>query len=197
MNNPFVLLGIAFGLLVVFYFLFRRKPAQSPGQDDKLAEQDVFIFDPAREQIKPLSRRKVTVMAPAQTVAGVKRKLRVEAKNLPTIDVQVPQGKGIDALLVLVIDDRVMLADSDQELFEFNPPLTYSIEYTKEDAEGVSKNVDGTPKLSIVTGYRADDGWKFERLNTKVEPNSATGGGTLTAELANMHPKDPKWIGNP
>lgn len=198
MNNPFILLGIAFGLLVIFYFLFRRAPASGPDETGKSTEQDTFTFDPQSDTLKPVSRRKVTVTAPAQTIAGVKRRLRVEAKDLPSLeDIQAPEGKGILKLLVLLIDDRVMLADTDEEIYEFDPPLTYAVEYTQEDAAAAPKNADGTPTLSIVTGYPAEDGWKFERLDTKVESNPATGGGTLTAEQWTMHPQDPKWVGIP
>lgn len=198
MNNPFILLGIAFGLLVIFYFLFRRAPGPGPDEKGKSAEQDTFVFDPQSDTIKPVSRRKVTVTVPAQTIAGVKHRLRVEAKDLPGLeDIQVPQGKGIDKLLVLLIDDRVMLADTDEEIYEFDPPLTYAVEYTQADAAAAPKNADGKPTLSVVTGYLAEDGWKFERLNTTVESNPVTGGGTLTAEQRTMHPLDPKWVGVP
>lgn len=200
MDNPFILLAIAIGLLVIFYFLFRRTPAQAPGQNEKggNGEEEMFTFDPKQDVAKPVSRRKVTIIAPTQTIGGVKRKLRVEAKDLPTLaGIQVPKGKGIDALLVLVMDDRVLFADSDQEVYEFDPPLTYVIEYTKEDAAAAPKDDKGTPRLSIVTGYPTEDGWKFERLDTLVEPNPANGGGTLTAKLSKMNPKDPKWIGQP
>lgn len=198
MNNPFILLGIAFGLLVIFYFLFRRAPAPGPDENGKTLEEDVFTFDPQRDLLKPVCRRKVTVTAPVQTIAGVKHRLRVEARDLPNLpDIQVPDGKGIDALLVLVIDDRVLLDDSDQEVYDFEQPLVYTIEYTNEDADAAPKNDDGTPKLSIVTGYLAEDGWKFAQLGTTLEANPSTGGGTLTARQWTMHPKDPKWIGIP
>jgi hypothetical protein len=158
----------------------------------------MFTFDPQQNVAKPPSRRKVTVTAPVQKIGGAKRRLRVEAGDLPTLaEIQVPKGKGIDALLVLVINDRVLFADSDQEIYEFDPPLSYAIEYTKEDAAAAPQDANGIPKLSIVTGYQAEDGWKFERLDTQVEPNPATGGGMLTAKQSNMHPKDPKWIGIP
>lgn len=200
MDNPFILLALAIALLVIFYFLFRRLPAGATNPDGNggTSKDEMFSFDPQRDGIKPVSRRKVTVTAPAQTIGGKKHKLRVEAKELPTLaEIQVPKGKGIDALIVLVIDDRVLFADSDQEVYEFNPPLTYTIEYTKEDAAAAPKDGNGAPRLSIVTGYPADNGWKFERLDTQVEPNTATGGGTLTAKLSKLYPKDPKWIGQP
>jgi|GEM_PF-2658431 hypothetical protein len=196
--NPFILIGIAIVLLVIFYFLFRRTPEVPPPGGKGSADEDTFVFDPTQEAARAFARRKVTVIAPAQMMDGIQRRLVVEADSLPTLPaMEIPKEKGIDALGVLVINDRVRLADSDQEVYEFDPPLTYVIEYTKEDAASAPTNLDGTPRLSIVTGYHAEDGWKFERLPTTLQPDSATGGGTLTAQIANMHPKDPKWIGNP
>jgi hypothetical protein len=196
--NPFILIGIAIVLLVIFYFLFRRTPEVPPPGGKGSTDEETFVFDPKQEATRAFVRRKVTVTAPAQIVGGVKHNLTVEADSLPALpEMEIPKEKGIDALVVLVINDRVHLADADQEIYEFDPPLTYVIEYTKEDTASAPANLDGTPRLSIVTGYRADDGWKFERLPTTVQPNSETGGGTLTAQIANMHPKDPKWIGNP
>jgi hypothetical protein len=197
--SPFPILGIAFLLLAIFYFLFRRTPNKALEPDENGGpDDDMFIFDPDLEAVKFQASRKVTVNAPAQTINGTLRKLTVEANTLPKLpDLQVPAGKGIEKLLVLVIDDRIRTKDTREEVYQFDSPVTYTIEYTKEDAAATTKNADGTPRLSIVAGYQAADGWKFERLKTTVTPNPRTGGGTLTAKIKNLQPKDPKWIGIP
>ncbi|RIK24605.1 MAG: hypothetical protein DCC52_12225 [Chloroflexi bacterium] len=158
----------------------------------------MFTFDPESDALKPMSRRKVTITAPAQMLRGARRKLVVEAQPLPSLgELKIPANKGIEKLLVLVIDDRVRDAETRDEVYEFEKPLTYVIEYTKEDIAATTLNADGTPRLSIVTGYQTQDGWKFERLPTKVTPNPKTGGGTLTAQVKTLQPLDPKWISIP
>ncbi len=198
--DPFLLLGIAIAILVVFYFLFRRPIGgiRNPDEKEEGTEDDMFVFDPERDGISRLSRRKVTVKAPAQTINGARKRLVVEANPLPDLpNLQIPEGKGIEKLVVLVIDDRVRTRDTGEEVYEFDSPLMYTIEYTKEDAAATTTNDDGKPRLSIVTGYLAEEGWKFERLDTKVTPNPKTGGGTLEAKIKSLKPQDPKWVGVP
>lgn len=198
--NPFLLFGIAIAILVIFYFLFRRpsEGIKNPNEKEEGNEDEMFVFDPERDGISRLSRRKVTIVAPAQTINGSRRKLVVEANPLPDLTgLEIPEGKGIDKLVVLVIDDRVRTRDTREEVYIFERPLTYTVEYTKEDAAATTTKPDGTPRLSIVTGYQAADGWKFERLDTTVTLDPNTGGGTLTAKIKNLQPKDPKWIGSP
>lgn len=196
--NPFLFLGIAIVLLVIFYFLFRRRPGKTVNPNENGGtDEDMFVFDPQQEAVKLQARRKVSVNVP-QTVNGVRRKLVVEANTLPTLpDLQVPAGKGIDKLLVLVIDDRIRTRDTKEDVYQFDSPVTYTIEYTKEDAAATTMNADGTPRLSIVAGWQVGDVWKFQRLQTTVTPNPKTGGGTLTARVKNLQPADPKWIGIP
>lgn len=198
--SPFPILGIAFLLLAIFYFLFRRtsNKAVDPDENGGTNDDDMFIFDPDLDAVKFQASRKVTVNAPDQTINGTRRKLIVEANTLPKLaDLKVPAGKGIEKLLVLVIDDRIRTKDTREEVYEFDSPVTYTVEYTKEDAAATTKNAEGTPRLSIVAGYQTADGWKFERLKTTVTPNPRNGGGTLTAKIKNLKPKDPKWIGIP
>lgn len=197
--NPFVFIVLAIVLLAVFYFLFRRAPA--PPSDPKARgsdNEDTFVFDPMQDAVKPFTRRKATITAPAQNVGGVMRKLTVSANPLPAYSqLEIPQEKKIDALVVLVGDFRVSYADTGTEVNDFTEPLTFVFEYTKEDAATTGLNADGSPQLSIVTGYPAGDGWKFEKLLTKAVPNPDTGGGTLTATVRTLHPLDPQWIGRP
>src|SRR5206468_11374506 len=102
--NPFLLLGIALVLLAIFYFLFRRPNAVAPNSKDQEGDEpEMIIFDPEEDAVKLLSRRKVTIAAPSQTIGGVKRQLLVEANTLPNLpDLQVLKVKGIDKLIVLV-----------------------------------------------------------------------------------------------
>lgn len=199
--DPLLLIIIVVVVLVVLYLLFRRSqpappPANGNGGD---GDSTTFTFDTERDALVPTVARKVTIVAPSRTIGQAKHKVTVEPRPLKDVGdwTKPPDGKGIDELVVLVINPAVRDDVTKEELYDFPTALEYTVQYLPEDAAKSTLDADGKPRLSIITGYSADDGWKWERHETTVTPDSKTGGGTLTAKINQLHPKDPQWIGRP
>jgi hypothetical protein len=193
---PFLVVFIAVLLIVLFYFLSKRQSRQADSPEDP----DTFDFEPDTQSVTPTVLRKVRVVAPVQTFGDTKQRVYVQANPFPPgVDqVNIPSGKGIDALLTLVIEPVVRRLDNDAEVNDFSDELSLTIYYTAKEVAATELDSFGRPMLSIVSGYRDEsEVWRLERLDTRVTPDPNTGGGTLTAKLKTLHPKDPQWIGRP
>lgn len=195
MDPILLLVLVIFALLVLFAVGSRMYRNGGSSGETRPAEQ-TFEFDPDTENVTPTVRRKTRLIAPAQFAAAPNRKLAVQA--LPFTDTSQaipPPGKGIDAILVTVLNPSVRYTDSDAEIYEFDPPLTLVVNYQPEDEAATTMN--GTvPQLSLATVYHDDTGWKFERLPTTISP-SGKGNGTLTASVTTLHPADPFVVCRP
>lgn len=184
-------------LIVIYYFWSRLQPSK-PGTPRINDEQpDVFEFDEDTNQIAPNVRRKVRFVAPPQNMPGGKQRVKITADKLPsTQGAEPPAAKNI-TLDTIVIEPQVQLAETNEVIYDFDPALEMTIFYKQSDAAKTTLDENGVPRLSIITGYHGNDGWKFERLPTTVTPDSENGGGTLTGQVSTLHPQDPAWVGHP
>lgn len=195
---PFTVVFIAVVLIVIFYFLSRRqRPVPNPPGVSE-TESDTYEFAPDDQSLSPVAGRIVRVVAPAQMIGGAKRRLQVIPRPLSGVgEASVPAGKNF-ALITLVLNPEVQRLDNGDPVSDFPDPLTLTFYYTARDAAATDKNADGSPQLSIISGYLSkNDGWRMERLDTTVTPDPNTGGGTLEAKLDTLYPNDPQWIGRP
>lgn len=193
---PFIIVLLAVVLIVLFYFLSRRQSREADAPD----APDTFDFEPDTESLTPTVLRRVHVEAPVQTLSGVKQRVYVEANPFPlgVDEVNIPGGKGIDALLTLVWEPVVRRLDNRAEVNDFSDELSITIYYSPKEVAATELDALGRPRLSIVSGYRDANGvWRLERLATDVIPDPGTGGGRLNAKLKTLHPNDPQWIGRP
>lgn len=197
MDPIIILILVVFAVLVGVAILWsRRSPKAESPMDETLTE--IFEFTPDEQGAVPTIARRTRIVAPGQRVNNATQKIRVIAQPLPQINnLVIPAEKGIDSLDILLINPVVRLADSDQELNEFDPPLTVTVWLDKQDMTAGKLTADGAPAMSLITGYQAADGWKFERLSTERSFNPETGGGTLSAQIRTLTPKDPVWAGFP
>lgn len=188
--DPIILLVIVVFVLFVLVALGARMQYREDSPDSPVNLDATFEFDEDSEQLSPTARRKTSIFAPAQDSPGGKRKLDITAMPLPDLTGATPPAeKGIDALLVTVLNPSVRFADSDLAVNDFSPALTLIVDYKPEDAMATTME-NGIPRLSLATVYQSEDGWRFERLDTEVKPN-VEGGGTLTALLNTLQPNDP------
>jgi len=199
--NPILLLVIVALIILIILALWgrsRQNQGESGKDDGNNANEDVFTFtENTDESAIPVAARTVQIAAPVQTLRGKATHLKIVANPLSQVGAPVlPEGKGIDQLMVLVLNSSVRDSQTDDELYEFSPPLRMTINYKAADASKAPTDDKGVPRLSIVTGYQVDNGWRFERLPTTVTPG-ANGGGTLQANISTLHPQDPHWIGVP
>ncbi len=179
--------------LILIIYRFTRKEIQEieHRQEDTIT---VNRFETGRHPV----RRNLTVDAKAQRHQGASRKITVEAGALPDLTNVTPgKDKGIDAIVQVVMNPIVRYADSREEVIEFEPPLEIVIDYTAEDAKATTLNAEGIPQLSITQAYQTPEGWKWERLKTRVSPTSPGGPGTLHTQLHTLRPKDPLMITRP
>ncbi len=188
-------------LLVILYF-FRRAPrSESPQPEPPPKSTDfdssTYTFDPEEDGgLVPMVKRKVVVVAPDQTVRGAKHKLRVAAYPLGgDPDTAPPPDKRIEKFILTVINPQVMDDVTGDTVTEFSPPLKFTINFNSDDAAAARRSADGKPQLSIITFYRADDGWHWERLDTTLNSSPPYTEGTLTAEVSTLNPKDPVGMG--
>lgn len=195
---PLIIIAVIALIVLIYLWQRRRTSPPAPRIDDGKPDSDTFEFTPDMESVTPTAARRVRVEAPAQRVRGAQRRLVVEAQPLPRLaDLEAPRHKGIDALQVLFFNPLVRLADTDEPVYDFTDPLTVTVFYTADDAAMTAKDMQGKPRLAIITGYQSEDGWRFERLGGELQPDPDTGGGTCTVRVKTLQPKDPMWIGNP
>lgn len=205
MDSTLLLIIIVAIVLVALYFLFRRpRPTQA---DTKVNQKDTDESNP--RTFRPTDRdanndvianRTTTAQAPARSINNDKHNLRFEAhalKNVPSWTQQMPPaGKDIE-LRELAIDLHVYDTVTGDEVNEFNPDeeLTVTIEYTEADALGAKTNPDGTPQLSIISGYQREGKYIWARNVTTVVGNLS--GGTMTMKVRTLIPDDSQWVGRP
>ncbi len=192
---PIVLLVLViFAVLVLIVLLAQGANSGSRGDD---VQEDTYDFKDDNNAAVPTVRRHARIVAPAQIVEGRQRRLVVSALPLADIgDDKPPAEKGIAAILLTLMNPSVQTMDTKTLLYNFDPPLKLTFDYTGDDAAATTLGADGKPQLSLITAYPSQSGWKFERLATTVEPNGF-GGGTLTAWLYTLHPADPIAMGRP
>jgi hypothetical protein len=142
--------------------------------------------------------RKVTIDAPPQTVDGKLKRIVVTALPLPTTPPpQPPSEKNIRRIISWVVDPLVQVEETGEIRYEFDQPLTVTVEFTAADAKAASPDqVTGKPRLFIFTCHKDEKGWHWEKLDTTVTVTKTTGGGTLMARIANLHPNDPVGEGS-
>lgn len=117
--------------------------------------------------------------------------LTIRSNPLPSESVPTaPANKGIQGIIRWVIEPDIRDQNNDP-VYDFDPPLTVSIDFQADDVQAAG----GKPRLSIITMYKDGNTWKFERLNTMVTGSAS--GGTLTASVRNLHPRDPFALGFP
>ncbi|MGB8646964.1 MAG: hypothetical protein WCF84_17135 [Anaerolineae bacterium] len=178
MKNLFRL-GLFGGLLVAFLYFLRRRAQQEtpepPGQRTGLGPP-TYHFDPNVS-------RKVSVTAPDQKG----RPLHVEARPIgPDPDTRPPEGKGIQELIVTVINPAVTDMGSRTPVTTFDPPLVFTVSYEPSDAD----KAGGAMNLALALYYQEKETWRWQRLATVVDPAQMT----LTAEVATLTPLDPMGI---
>lgn len=196
--DPIIILVLGLAVLAILYFAFRSAGGNPSEKGKSVGSDDVFEFDGSEENLATNVRRRVQIIAPAQPSGNGTRKISIEALPLPqTGELKPPESKGITELLVTVINPRAQYADTRQEVNDFANPLTMTIHYTAKEFAATDVGENGQPRLSIVVGYQDNAGWHFERLATTVSHNPETQGGTLTAQIQTLHPKDPAWISRP
>ncbi len=195
MNNFVLILAIGMIiLLALILILYRFTRKEIKEIEHRQEDSTVLYFETGRDPV----RRNTTIDAQAQHHQGTSRKITVEAGALPDLTNVTPSAdKGIDAIVQVVMNPIVRYADSRDEVTEFEPPLDITIDYTAEDAKTTKLNAAGTPQLSITQAYQTPEGWKWERLKTRVSPASPDGPGTLRAQIHTLRPKDPLMITRP
>ena len=187
--DPILLLVIVVFVLLVLFAIGQRSQRNSTTPGDAITSEDTFEFEEDSENVTPTARRKTKIVAPTQRAA--KGKLQIRALPLPGLaGATPPPEKGIDAILVNVLNPSARFASDDAQVFDFDPPLTLVVRYKAEDEKATTLK-NGTPQLSLATVYQSDKGWRFERLDTSVQPDADGNGGTLTAYLKTLHPNDP------
>jgi hypothetical protein len=189
--DPLILLVLVIFAVLVIIVLGQR--AQRGGQvpDDSTFTEETFEFPEDAESLKPTARRNTSIVAPMQSTASGMRKLAISALPLPDLSSAIPPPeKGIDAILVTVLNPDVRFADTDAEVYDFDPVLRVTVNYKPEDRDATTME-DGKPRLSLATVFESEGGWRFERLATAVVPDAEGGGGTLSALLETLQPDDP------
>ncbi len=160
-----------------------------------------FSFDPATN---PRVKRKVTIIAPPQTINEEKYAVVVEALPLPADPPSAPpDGKGIKQLIAGVIHPEVHTKEGSKTLSDFDPPLLVRIEFTPDDGNAVPPpGLDGLPHLSLITFYpvRAasptkGDNWRWQKLEPEDDYQRFYERNTLTGKLSTLTPADPIGIG--
>lgn len=199
--DPILLLVIAALVVLILVVVLSRKAGKRTDPPLNDADTETFEFPADETGLTPITRRRTLVRVAPRTIGGVPRKLLVTAAplSLPD-DLTPPQSKNIAELVVAVINPSVRIAGTDQEVYEFDPPLELTVDYTSADADkgkaaGASAAV--APELSLITVYNDGSDWRYERLATTVNHDAATNSGTLTAPLETLHPQDPVAIGRP
>lgn len=189
--DPIAILAALVAIAAAILYFFRLR-SSTPPRPDRLGS-DTFTFTPEPTDAVPLVKRKVTIVAPPQTTAKGSARVKITAQPLPADPpAPPPAGKGIERLITTVINPSVTNADTGAALSDFDPPFSVTIEYTDADAEAGGAK-DGRPRLSLVTFYQAQDGWRWERLTTEVDAERRQ----LKAQLRTLQPKDPFGIGAP
>lgn len=197
---PPILIGvIVLFFLVALFFVFRQNNEEEKVNNGKPDSQNVvFEFEQDREGFVATARRRIRFVMPPQKNLAARQRITIQLEPLPKLDqLEIPSGKGIEALQLLIANPVARMSETYQQVYDFDPPLSVTVYYTKEDTAETTFHPDGTPRLSIVSGYESQEGWRFERLDTRVQADKETGGGTLTAELRTLHPNDPLWTGRP
>lgn len=196
--DPILLLVILIFVVLVAFALWQsqQNPKRNAPEGVEPTTEE-FEFDEDTENVTRTSMRKIRITAPPQARDGTRVKLRIQPQPLPNVqDLTIPEGKNLDALVTTVLNPRVEYADNGQEINTFDPPLILRVNYKKQDADA-TQTVNGAPQLSLVTGYRTNNGWKLERLATTVIPDDKTGGGICTASVSNLQPADPIFLFRP
>ncbi len=147
-----------------------------------------FVFIGGRPEMAGRVRGTVTITAPLQKG----NEIAIDAQPLPPDpDAPPPAGKGIKRLIRTAIHPQVTDKTTGAALTTFDPPLTLTVSYSADDLTGVSNGPDGNPQLFLVTFYNAGDTWRWQKLETTVDPVQQT----LTATLATLTPLDPVGVG--
>lgn len=182
-----VLVVVVAAVVLVVLYLLRRSPSSEPGIGR-------FVFNPPSENgVPPLVRRPVTILAPDQVVAGRTHKLAITALPLPPEPSDTPpKEKGIERLLTVVINPRVQYSDTGETATNFDPPLTFTFNYSAEDL-AVAPRANGRPQLSIITFYQDGDLTRWEKLATDVDAKAMT----CSAQVRTLTPRDPAGMGIP
>ncbi len=195
--NTFILilaLGLiaALSLLVIIYRYTRREVHQIENRLEGGSTQ--HRFEPGRAYVERL----VQINAQPQHHQGVRRKIAIEAAPLPDLRGIVPEkAKGIEEIITVIINPIVRFEESHAEVHEFEPPLDLTVQYTEADVKATTLDEHGIPRLSLIVVYQASEGWKWERLKTRVNPSTPGGAGTLHAKLHTLRPQDPVAMGRP
>ncbi|MDL1896092.1 hypothetical protein FBQ82_07455 [Anaerolineae bacterium CFX7] len=189
--EPIFLIVIAALILgLVAYWFSQRQRSPTPSNGGSNSESSVFEFESDRSGVAiPLTPRKLRLVVPNQR----ERRLEVQALPWPSNVPSVLEKKEQPSARVVTRVLNPLIRSSDgSEIIVFDPPLTLTVFYTKEDADQASKSENGVPQLSLFTYYEAD-GIRWERLKTQVDPSAMT----LTATLTTLNPQDPILIGIP
>lgn len=148
-------------------------------------------------QGQPHVVRNVSLEGQDQRYKRTTKKLDIQAAPLPDLSDAKPRpDKGIEGLVTVVMHPLVRFQDADEIIEIFDPPLELDVEYTQADVQATTLDDKGAPRLSLCLGYPTEQGWKWERLKTRVTPSSDSAG-TLHAQVRTLHPQDPVWIGRP
>ncbi|HZQ09366.1 MAG TPA: hypothetical protein VFD70_22500 [Anaerolineae bacterium] len=179
-------------LIIIIYRYTRKEVHQIENRLEAGSTQ--HRFEPGRAYVE----RQVEINAPPQHHQGARRKIAIEAAPLPDLRGVAPEKeKGIEEIITVIINPIVRFEDSRAEVYQFEPPLDVTVQYTEADVKATTLDEQGIPKLSLIVAYQASDGWKWERLKTRVNPSLPGGAGTLHAKLHTLRPKDPIAMGRP
>ena len=157
-------------------------------------KRGVSVASDTPQEFTRNASRRVTIVAPPQIVDGKRQAVVVTALPLPTKPPpNPPEGKGIQRLINMVINPHVQVVETGRTLYDFNPPLTFTIEFTAEDAKAATRDpVTGAPQLSIITHYQDEKkGWRWQKWETAVKWVKSSDTGTLKADVKTLHPNDP------
>ena len=176
MDTTLIIIAAIAALLIILYLLTRR-----PGAT-------IRTFDPERPGLIVSVTRRTTIVAPSQNGHAV----QIALDRLVGPPGPAPAAKGLGSFVVEVIHPTFTDTVTDQPLSTFSPPLTVTVNYTAEDAGGTSagKVAGATPNLTLGTYYMAEDGWRFQKLDTSIDPAAMT----LTAQVSSLTPADPIGI---
>lgn len=165
--EPLVLALAIFFMLVIAVVLF-----QDPGRlvGEWLLERYAHTFDPTKN---PNVKRRVTLIAPPQSINEERFPIVVEAQPLPTELSTLPNVKH---LLAPIIQPAVYTRDGHRALNRFNPPLIVKAELMP---------TDGTAQLALVLLRKQGDNWQSQPL-PRDEHEEAGEANVITGKLSTL-----------
>lgn len=145
------------------------------------------------------AKRQGAAQIPREAASGTRVPVEVEAVAFSEDKIPNPPTEKVRKVIAHVIEFVVHpVNDPTNLLYEFDPPLTITIELAPEDTENALRNAHGDKSLFIFRCYRdASDNWVWATLPPAEFPRDLGGKPALSAVIERMSPNDPFGEGSP